>query len=927
MKQIYQLTAFLLFTFFASAQQSELKGSLFDSLRKEPVSNATVSLINQNDSSLEAFTRTNDLGEFNFKKLKNGSYRLALSHVNFHPGWKNIVVSGATALEPIAMKDKSLMADVTVVAARPPVVINGDTLEFNAESFKTKPNAVVEDMLRKMPGVEVGSDGSIRVNGRPINRVMVNGRDFFNGDPKMATRNLPADAIDKVQVFDKLSDQSAFTGVDDGNSEKTINLKLKKDRNNAVFGKAGIAASNDERYDGQFNLNKFNGTRQVSAIGMSNNTNRQGFSLMDMLNFTGQNRRMMSGGGGVVINTGGPEDFGLPVAGINNNQGMTQTSALGLNYADNWNKKSDVNASYFYNNLNFDNQRNSSRLNFGNGNPFTTNQNSSTDSRTESHRLNLSFDHRIDSFNSIKWTSLLGSQKGNALSESGYSSLIAGNEILNNGSSKYSNSTEGETFNNILLLRHKFPKKGRTISLNANMQYNNSRGKGLQNTMNDFYTGGTITERDTINQMTNLKSLTYSYGSTLTYTEPLSKRSLIELRGFYNKSYGSLDRNAFDYNNGTTKHDLANTALSNAFENDHINYGAGLGFRMQQKKLNLSVGANIQQSTLDSRSTDNAFRVEQKFTNLLPMANLNYQFARMKSLRFDYTSSVSQPSATQLQPVLNINDPLNLKIGNPSLKQEYIHSLNLQFINANPGKQSNLFAFINYANRQNAIVNSDQVNASGIRTSMPVNTDGVYSLQSVVEKGFRVKDLNTRFGVGVNGSYNRSANFINGEKNKSTTIAAGPRISAEYNYKEKFNLNVVARYSFNQATYSLQNFVKNEYGRQQLNIESFYNFKGNWTLASDLAYNKFTGREQGFNTSNATWNASLSKLFLKSKKAELKLSVYDILKQQQGIDRNANANYIEDIQFKTLQRYFTLGFTYSLQRTSTGGPRAVIRTF
>jgi len=819
------------------------------------------------------------------------------------------------------------MADVTVMATRPPVQVNGDTLEFNAESFKTKPNAVVEDMLRKMPGVEVAQDGSIRVNGRPINRVLVNGRDFFNGDPRMATKNLPADAVDKVQVFEKLSDQSAFTGVDDGNSEKTINLKLKKDRNRAVFGKAGIAAGNDNRYDGQFNLNKFKDARQISAIGMSNNTNRQGFSLMDMLNFSGQNRRMMGGGGGIVINTNGPEDFGLPVAGINSNQGITQTTAMGLNFSDNWNKRTDVNASYFYTNLRFDNDRNTNRQNFGATNSFNQQQNSSSLNTTESHRLNLSLDHKIDSFNSIKWTALAGTQHGNNLAGSDYSSFIPGDKMLNKGTSDIRTSSRGENISNNLLYRHKFPKKGRTISLNASMQYNNSRGKSLQDAINYYYSNGTIAETDTIDQNTSLNSLTYSYGGTATYTEPLSKRSLLEFRGYYNRSVGELDRRAFDYNSGTGKHDLANPLLSNAFKYEYFNYGTGFSYRMQQKKLTMSAGANVQEAALESRLKDSSFKVDQTFRNILPLANINYQFSRMKSLRIDYTTSLNQPTATQLQPVKNINDPLNIRNGNPNLKQEYIHNLNIQFFNANPGKQSNLFAFINYSNRQNAIVNSDVISSAGVRTSTPVNTDGVYNIQGAFEKGFRITSLKTRFGVGVNGLYNRYMNFIDGQKNRATTVTAGPRISAEYDYKEKFNLSMVARYSYNKASYSLLPLQENEYGRQQFNIEGFYNFTHNWTLASDMAYSKFTGRSEGFNTSTATWNASLSKLFLRSKKAELKLTVYDILKQQTGIDRNASANFIEDIQYNTLQRYFTIGFTYSLQRATGNGPRAVIRTF
>ncbi|HEX2682646.1 MAG TPA: carboxypeptidase-like regulatory domain-containing protein, partial [Ferruginibacter sp.] len=328
MKYFILLSKLVLLSAITAAAQKKtisVTGHLVDTLQAQHVAEATVSLVNTIDSSLVAFTRSDSAGNFSFHQLKPGKYRLSASQVNFHPFWQVFEAKDDVVLGKLYMKDRSIMETVSITSQRPPVVVNGDTLEFNAEAFKTKPNAVVEDMLKKMPGVEVEKDGTIRVNGKRISRVLVNGKDFFNGDPKMATRNLAADAIDKVQVFDKQSDQSEFTGIDDGNKTPTINLQLKKDKKNAAFGKASIAGGTKGRYDGQFNVNKFNGDQQMSAIGMANNTNRQGFSIMDMLNFTGQAKKMMSGGGArIVINTDNNNDeFGLPVAGLNNNQGIT----------------------------------------------------------------------------------------------------------------------------------------------------------------------------------------------------------------------------------------------------------------------------------------------------------------------------------------------------------------------------------------------------------------------------------------------------------------------------------------------------------------------------------------------------------------------------------------------------------------------------
>ncbi len=927
---IFLLGLVFLSASIASAQKTgfTVKGQLTDSLQKQQVNDATVSLVNAKDSSLVGFTRTDSAGRFSFNHLKPGKYRLSASQVNFHPQWKNFEVAADADLGAIVMKDKSIMQEVTITAQRPPVVVNGDTLEFNAESFKTKPNAVVEDMLKKMPGVEVEKDGSIKVNGKRISRVLVNGRDFFNGDPKMATRNLSADAIDKVQVFEKASDQSEFTGIDDGNKTPTINLKLKKDKKNAAFGKASLAAGTKDRYDGQFNINKFNGDQQLSAIGMANNTNRQGFSIMDMLNFSGQSRKMMSGGGGrIVISNGNDDEFGLPVAGINNNQGITQTIAGGLNYNDVWKKKTEVNASYFYNNLTLDNTRNTNRQNILPGNEFTYLQNSSTKNKTSSNRFNFSVDHKIDSFNSIKLTSVFGYQKGTNKKENDYESFVPNDKMLNEGFSNTSNSTEGYVTSQELLYRHKFKKKGRTFSATGSMQYNDSRGRGTLNAINNFFSNGTISQRDTLDQLTRLSSVTQSYGISASYTEPLSKRSLLEFRGFYNNNTGDLDRKTYDYNKTSGTHDKMNKILSNAFENTYNYMGGGISFRAQQKKYGYGLGANMQYAELNSHLKDSAFRVKQNVSNLLPLANFNYSFTKTKTLRLDYSTSTSQPTAKQLQPVQDISDPLNITSGNPALKQSYSHNASLQFFSGSPAQQKSLFVFLNYTATQNAIVSSDKLNTSGARTSMPVNANGVYNINANIDRGFRIKKLKTRIDLGINANYNRSVNFINDEKNKTGVFSLMPRINASYSYKEILDISIGARVSYNNARYSLQPSLNNNYWRQVYEMDATVNLPAGFTISNEFSYSAYTGRSNGYNTRIALWNASVSKQVLKSKKGEIKLSAFDLLNQNIGVDRNGNANYVEDVQYKTLQRYFTLGFTYSLQKAGSGGPRAVIRTF
>jgi hypothetical protein len=402
---------------------------------------------------------------------------------------------------------------------------------------------------------------------------------------------------------------------------------------------------------------------------------------------------------------------------------------------------------------------------------------------------------------------------------------------------------------------------------------------------------------------------------------------LIELRTFYNTNKGDLDRKTYDYNLSSGKHDKMNAQLSNAFESRYIYTGGGMSFRAQQKKYGYTVGANLQYAQLKSHLKDSAFNVRQNFTDVLPLANFNYNFTRSKSLRLDYNTSTAQPTPNQLQPVKDISDPLNVKEGNPALKQSYTHNLSVQFFNANMSQQKNLFAFVNYTATQNSIVNSDIINTTGARTSTPVNANGVYSIMANVDRGFGVKKWNTRFTFGGNVAYNRSVNFINNEKNKTGTLSFAPRVSASYSYKEVFDISLEAIVAYNQAQYSLQSSLNNHYWRQVYNLEANLSLPAGFHINTDLTYSAYTGRSSGYNTRIALWNAAISKQVLKSKKGEIKVSGFDLLNQGIGVDRNANTTYVEDIHYKTLQQYFTLGFTYSLQRASSGGPRAVIRTF
>ncbi len=935
MSRIFALLIILLLPFALQAQKTPtvVRGTVYDTISKKGLAYATISIVNAKDSTLVSFARADSSGKFKLNGLDKGKYLLSASYVGYVPAWRPIEVPEGVEMNVgnIELTDVLHSGDVTVNAKRPPVTINNDTVEFNTENFKTQPNAVVEDMLKKLPGVTVDNDGTVRLNGQRINRVLVNGREFFTGDPRMATKNLEADAVDKVQVFDKKSDRAEFTGVDDGQSEKAINLKLKKDRNNALFGRVIAGAGSRERYEGQTNINRFNGDKQLSFIGMANNTNKQGFSMSDILNFTGELARGMRSGGGITIRTGGDGgDNGLPVTGQGmNQQGIATTFAGGVNYNDLWNsKRTDFNTSAMGSNIKLRTDRSTNREYMLPGNEYTYQSNSHTARDGNQQRWNMSLDHKIDSFSSIKFTPQVTFQQSDQLSRSNFLSERPDGTRLNSGSTD--NRTHSEAFNigGNALFRHRFAKKGRTISSTLSMLYNDSKQDGSMYNLTTFYAAGIPQKDSIVNQKNNREAITRSLGGNVVYTEPIGKKSLLEFTGFYNTSVGNSKRKAYDYSGSSGKYDVVNTLQSNDFKSEYTYSGGGINFRTNQKKTSITVGSSLQSANLISTNNTNGNVIKQTFTDLLPNANIQYRFSQTRNLGLNYSTSTTQPSTTQLQPVVDVSDPLNTYTGNPNLKRSYGQSLNLNYFSTNIYTQRNFFAFIAFNKTDNAIVNSEIQNQNGSRISAPVNVDGNYVVFANVNAGFPIKKLKSRVDVGIGSNQMHNASFINGKKNEIDNFSISPNLNYSFTLDGVLDIMATGRWNISKAKYSLQPMLNSNYLQQVYGFDMTNYLPGGIVLNNTLNYTVNTGRADGYNINMALWNASIAKSFLKNKRAEVKFSVQDILNQNQGVNRNANQNFIEDTRYNVLQRYFLLSFTFSLNKAgrTAGGPQIMIRT-
>jgi hypothetical protein len=967
MPKILPLIVLLGLVTAANGQRPFLKGKVVDSFSHRGLASATVSLVRAADSALITFGIADSAGAFRLGTVSGGGpFLLSVSYTGYQPVWRTVdsavpasakasvsakasisarASAGESADEPaddvgeIIMVPLGLMTAAHVNGRRPPVEINNDTIEFNAENFKTQPNAVVEDMLRKIPGVSIESDGTVKVNGQTVRRILVNGKEFFTGDVRMATKNLNADAVDKLQVFDRKSDQAAFTGVDDGNSERTINVQLKKDRSFATFGKLGAGAGTDAgtgstgsapgstgidgRYDGQANINRFRGDEQLSFLAMANNTNRQGFTLMDVMNFTGElSRGMRNGGGGISIqmNNAGNNN-GLPVTGLGQNQqGIAQTMAGGINYNNTWDKgRTSLSSNYAVSDIRLVTDRLSLIQNVGE-NPYSTFDTTHTVTHITQHRLAAILDATTDPSFSYRLTPTLTWQQSSKSATEGYSSL-SGDSLLNDGTNQTGAGPGAFNIVTDLLLRKKLARKGRTLSLDVNLTYNHSTDRGSQVSNNTF---------SAINQQYRRDAVTRSAGGNLTYTEPMGRRSLVAFSGFYNLNTGSTDKATTDFDLASGKYDLPDSVLSNHFNSDYRYGGGSVSFRSNLNKLSLTAGATVQAATLNAANVSESDAVKQRFTDVLPNFILQYNLSQANNFRLDYETYTTQPSVVQLQPVPDPGNPLDISTGNPRLKRTYNQSLTFSYVSARAGNGGrHLLAMLSVSDAANAIVQSDSVTAYGTRMTMPVNANGIGNLFSNVNYGFPVRKWHGEFEVEASVLYSENAAFINGAKNNISSTSFRPAVSYMYNPGEQVDVEVSAAVTFDGGRYSLQPELNTNYVRQTYGVIMTNYLPKGISIHNEFNYIFNTGRPPGYNTSVPLWNISVARSLFKHDRGEFKVSVMDALGRNTGITRSIEQGSVQDEKYNVLRRYFLLSFTYSLNKSglkTKGGPQIRVRT-
>ncbi|MES2006257.1 MAG: outer membrane beta-barrel family protein [Bacteroidota bacterium] len=906
MSKIVTLLTCLFITAAVSAQTTgSVKGKLIDTLNKQSLKDASVTVLDARDSTVEVFTLAKQDGSFSLQNISFGDMILQIKFQGYEPYSKTINFSRTNAsvdLGTIYLKTASNdLGNVTVTESV--IRMKKDTMEVSASAFKTKPNAVAEDLLKKIPGMEVAKDGSIKSQGEAVQRVLVNGKRFFGDDPKLATKTLPPDVIDKIQVFDDLSDQSKFSGFDDGNRVKTINITTKKETRKGMFGKAVAGIGSDGRYDESFNFQHQNGDRQLSFLGQANDINKQNFQQ----NNIGGGRGGGGGGGGGNAGAGG-------------GSGITSTLAGGINYRDAWSPKIDAYGSYFYNQPKVNTEQSSRTENILNSDSSNYNNSvSSSVSRSENHRINFNFEDRIDSSNSLIFRPNFTIQSSNPNSAS--TNITTGgknNTPINQSVTQNSSYNSGYTLNNTnLQIRHRFAKRGRTLSLDMGISASQNNGDGKTLSVNSFYKP--FVRTDTLNQYYVDSSKSFGFNPTVSYTEPIAKNQMLEFRYSLNYQNSSSATRTYRFDNASQKFSTFDSLFSNAYKYTNTSNTANITYRLQQTKYNMSVGTGLQFQDINSDNTTKNVIVKRNFVNFTPNLNFTYNFTRTKSLRIFYNGRTGTPSTSQLQPIRTTSDSINFQVGNPNLTPSFNNNLRILFNSFDPFTQRLIFATINGSITGNDIVSSiiQNPNGNGGRTTTYVNLGTTYNLSGYFMYGFPIKSPKSNLNLQTNVNYANGRSLLNGVNNATTSTVFGETIKWTTNLKNNFDMNLSTSFSVNPIRNSLSTTQNTNYTTQSLAADFTLYSNNGWLMASDFDYTHYGNRPAGYNTTVFLITPSIAKQFLKNKAGELRLSCFDLLNQNKAVTSSASANQIVNSISNNLTRYFMLTFTYNLR--SFGG--------
>jgi len=910
------------FFYAASTQAQEsntIKGIVIDSASNIKLQNTTVSILNTKDSTLVKFTRTAENGSFSISSPGLGKFILLVSYPGYADYVENFQLDSlqrSKDFKQINMTLKAtLLADVIIRGKVAAIKIKGDTTEFNAGSFVIEPNSRVEDLLKQLPGIQVDKDGKITAHGQTVNKVLVDGEEFFGDDPTLVTKNIRSDMVDKIQLYDKKSDQATFTGIDDGVTAKTINLKLKEDKKNGYFGKIDVGAGTDEFYQGQAMFNAFKAKQKFSAYGTLGNTGKTGLNWRDRDKYGGSSMNVeFSEDGGMMFYGGGGDELDRPNY---NGQGIPFAATGGLHYDTKFDSdKQTLNTNYKIGTIQVEGVRNSLTQN----NLPTGIINSASDQQFE----NNTFMQKIDAtyFAKLDTTSTIKVAIDGSLGKTGSKDIFSSsssrgdNTLLNSSERRLSDDGNQQQLNISALYTKKLKKTGRTYTVNVTQALRKQYSEGFLNSENVFYNSqGDVDSTQNIDQYKTNNTSSSILNSNITYTEPLYKNLALTLNYGLGINNTGSDKRSFNQT-APGQYNQLDTVFSNNFDLNQLTNQGGAMFNYRKNKTTINFGSkatNVRFSQYD------AFRDRQytrNFINWNPKASYLYKFSQQASFRLDYNGNNSQPRIDQIQPIQVNTDPLNITIGNADLDPSFTNRFNVSYNTYKVLSERSMYFGGSYSFTSNSIVSNTTTDAAGKSTYQAINmTDKMPSnFYAYGEYSKKIKAIDANLGLSFNTSGNTNYNYINNALNTSTAYSFSGGLSLSKYKAKKYGINLTAGPMYTTGESSLQQINNNGWGFNG-NGSANLNLPGKVEIRTDARY-QFTAATASFNEDfeRMIWNASIVKKFFKQENLSISLSGNDLLNQNVGFSRNAWSNRITQNSYTTIQRYFLLSLVWDFNK-------------
>ncbi len=900
---------------FSQSKSFKISGKLISEADQSALESATIYLETLKDSTLITYTISDKNGNFTLdNRTYEDSLNLIISYVGYESYSQTVNISKSPInLKTIALKTANFLDEI-VIKSRAPITIKKDTLEFNVASFKTKIDASVEDLLKELPGVEVDEDGSIKVNGKPVHQILVNGKPFFGNDPTITTRNLTKELIEKVQITDTKTTAEAFSGEKGDTQNKTINLTIKEEKNRGVFGRVSAGGGTDERYEYAGMVNIFDNEQRLSVLAGGNNINSAGFSFGEIRKMFGTMNR---------VNFSGDGSFEIDGRAFGGGQGITTSNNAGINYADELGKGNDLSGDYFHSGSHSKNETTIQRENFLPDSRYFTNSTSTSKNDTDSHSANMAFDIKIDSTFMVNVRPTFRFSKSSNIFDKSEWSRDEDNMLTNQSEAASFVETAGKNFGNNLNLTKRFGSKGSFIRARVDATVNDTNSEDFLNSETNIY--GNDPNDIVRKQFTNGEENSNRLNMNVTYRLPLeAKKLFLDFNYGFDTDKTRNIKSTYDFDDTTNSYDIFNTELSTHFINKNQVHSPTVKLQYNSDKMSFTLGSGY-----TNRIIENADRLRQElsleksFDFLTFDTDLSYKVNAKASFRMNYDFKNEAPQISQLQPFQDVSDPLNTITGNPDLKPSEIHTFNLSYDNYDFQKQSGFYIYV-YANvTDDQVVSNTIVDENLVRNTSFINVNGNYwgSMGSSWNKDFKIDSLQTlklRFSLGA--SLNKQINFNNEVQYATVNTAINPRLELTYLWRKLFEIRPNYRVSFTNSRYDLEDFDNRNFISHNLGVSTatFFPKKLEWRNDISFMYNPNVG--QGFQKSAWFWNATLAYAVLKNN-GTLTLKVYDLLNQNTNAQRSTTANYIQDSQSTVLEQYFMLSFSWRFNSlgTTSGG--------